>query len=169
MLKYQIFLLTSIINDVIVAERTKNLRTWKRGELLLPSKQVPVRERQLSVELLQLREPPPHRHLLHILWMNFRYKLQTPEKIVQSLLHAQKSFFRKELEFLIQSVAGKKRQIFFSKVKFLIRLIFKAYLSSTGGLVWSWGDHEKNHKLPPPWLNRTEEVHCASSLQKKTD
>lgn len=55
---------------------TKQLCTGKRRKLLLSSEQVPVSVGQLPVELLQLGEPPPRDHLLHVFRMTLGHKLQ---------------------------------------------------------------------------------------------
>lgn len=64
----------------IFVHYTEDLRAGKRRKLLLSSEQVLVRVGQLPVELLQLREPPPHDHLLHIFWVTLGHKLRTTEE-----------------------------------------------------------------------------------------
>lgn len=58
------------------AQPTKNLCTWKSWKLLLSPKQVPVSVGQLSMELLQLGEPLPYHHLLHVIRMPLGHELQ---------------------------------------------------------------------------------------------
>lgn len=64
----------------LVAHYTKDLCARKRWKVLLSSEQVLVRVGQLPMELPQLREPPPHNHLLHIFRMTLGHKLQAREE-----------------------------------------------------------------------------------------